>query len=129
MKEAVFTEKAPKPVGPYSQAIKVGKFLFISGQIPIDPKSGKLVDGGIKEQTRRVLENIKAIVEAAGFSMNDIVKVFVFLRDLKQFPEFNEEYAKYFKDNPPARVTVGADLPKGSLLEVSAIAFKSEGNE
>ncbi|RLE51674.1 MAG: deaminase [Candidatus Methanomethylicota archaeon] len=129
MKETVFAEKAPKPVGPYSQAIKVGKFLFISGQIPIDPKTGKLVDGGIKEQTRRVLENIKAIVEAAGFSMKDIVKVFVFLRDLKQFPEFNEEYANYFKDNPPARVTVGADIPKGSLLEVSAIAFKSEENE
>lgn len=123
-KEALTTDKAPKPAGPYSQAIKIGEFLFISGQIPIDPKTGKIVEGGIKEQTRQVMENIKAIVEAAGYTMNDIVKVFVFLRDLNQFPQFNEEYAKYFKEKPPARTTVGAKIPKNALLEVSAIAYK-----
>jgi len=129
VREIIFTEKAPKPVGPYSQAIKAGNFLFISGQIPIDPETGKLVNGGIKEQTRRVLDNIKAIVEAAGYTMQDIVQVFVFLKDLKDFSGFNEEYANYFKSNPPSRVTVGAEIPKGALLEVSAIAFKSESIE
>lgn len=125
-KETLFTNKAPKPAGPYSQAIKVGKFLFISGQIPVDSETGKIVEGGIEEQTRQVMENIKAIVEAAGYTMNDIVKVFVFLKDLSQFPKFNSEYAKYFKDKPPARTTVGAAIPKNTLLEVSAIAYKCE---
>ncbi len=125
-KEVIFTENAPKPVGPYSQAIKVGNFLFISGQIPIDPKTGKIVEGGIKEQTRRVLENIKSILEAAGYTLNDIVEVFVFLKDLKLFSEFNEEYAKYFIEKPPARSTVACDIPKGALLEISVIAYKGE---
>jgi len=125
-KEALFTDRAPKPAGPYSQAIKIGGFLFISGQIPINPETGKIVEGGIEEQTRQVMENIKAIVEAAGYTMNDIVKVFVFLKDLSQFPKFNAEYAKYFKEKPPARTTVGASIPKNALLEVSAIAYKCE---
>lgn len=124
-KEAIFTEKAPKPIGPYSQAIKVGPFLFGSGQIPIDPKIGEIVKGGIEEQTRRVLENIKAILEAAGYSLNDVVKVTVFLKDLKYFNEFNKVYGEYFKDKPPARTTVQvAELPKGVLLEVEFIAYK-----
>ncbi|RLF23282.1 MAG: deaminase [Thermoprotei archaeon] len=125
MKEVIRTNQAPLPIGPYSQAIKAGKFLFGSGQIPIDPRTGEVVKGGIREQTRRVMENIKAIVEEAGFTMDDIVYVLVFLKDLTYFKEFNEEYAKYFGKAPPARTTVQvADLPKGALLEVSFIAYK-----
>ncbi|RLE81661.1 MAG: deaminase [Thermoprotei archaeon] len=124
-KKVVFTEKAPKPIGPYSQAIKVGPFLFGSGQIALDPETGEVVKGGIREQTRRVLENIKAVLEEAGFSLNDVVKVTVFIKDLSLFNEFNEEYGKYFGDKPPARTTVEvAQLPKGVLLEVDFIAYK-----
>jgi len=124
-KKVVFTEKAPKPIGPYSQAIKVGPFLFGSGQIALDPETGEVVKGGIREQTRRVLENIKDVLEEAGFSLNDVVKVTVFIKDLSLFNEFNEEYGKYFGDKPPARTTVEvAQLPKGVLLEVDFIAYK-----
>ncbi|HDO20165.1 MAG: RidA family protein [archaeon GB-1867-097] len=123
-KKIILTDKAPKPVGPYSQAVKVGEFLFVSGQIPIDPETGKIVEGGIREQTRRVMENLKAILEGAGYTFNNVVKVFVFLKDLKTFPEFNEEYSKYFGNEAPARVTVEAGIPKNALLEVSIIAFK-----
>jgi len=127
MKKIVFSKGAPRPIGPYSQAIQVGNFLFGSGQIAIDPKTGELVSGGIREQTRQVMENIKSIVESAGFTMDDIVYVLVYLKDLARFQEFNEEYAKYFKDKPPARTTVQvADLPKGALLEVSFIAYKED---
>lgn len=123
-KEIIFTEKAPKPIGPYSQAIKVGPFLFGSGQIPIDPLTGQVTNGGIKEQTKRVMENIKALIEAAGYSMENIVKVTVFIKDLKYFNEFNEVYAKYFKE-PPARTTVQvAELPRRVLLEIDFIAYK-----
>jgi len=124
VKEVILTEKAPKPIGPYSQAVKVGPFLFGSGQIPIDPTTGQVVSGGIREQTERVMENIKAVVEVAGYSMDDVVKVTVFIKNLKYFSEFNEVYAKYFKE-PPARTTVQvAELPKGVLLEVDFIAYK-----
>ncbi|RLF13391.1 MAG: deaminase [Thermoprotei archaeon] len=124
-KEVIETNLAPRPIGPYSQAIKVGNMLFGSGQIAIDPKTGELVKGGIREQTRQVMENIKAILNAAGFEMNDVVFVLVFLKDLSLFREFNEEYGKYFKDKPPARTTVQvAELPKGALLEISFIACK-----
>ena len=127
MKKVVFSKGAPRPIGPYSQAIQVGNLLFGSGQIAIDPKTGELVSGGIREQTRQVMENIESIVESAGFTMNDIVYVLVYLKDLARFQEFNEEYAKYFKDKPPARTTVQvADLPKGALLEVSFIAYKED---
>ncbi|RLE77522.1 MAG: deaminase [Thermoprotei archaeon] len=123
-KEVIFTDRAPKPIGPYSQAVRAGPFLFGSGQIPIDPATGRVVEGGIKEQTERVMENIRAVLEAAGYSMDDIVKVTVFLRDLAHFKEFNEVYGKYFKE-PPARTTVQvANLPKGVLLEVDFIAYK-----
>jgi len=123
-KEIIFTEKAPKPIGPYSQAIKVGSFLFGSGQIPVDPATGQVVKGEIREQTERVMENIKSIVEAAGYSMDDIVKVTVFIKDLRYFSEFNEIYARYFKE-PPTRTTVQvANLPKGVLLEIDFIAYK-----
>ncbi|WP_054857500.1 RidA family protein [Vulcanisaeta sp. JCM 16159] len=121
----VFTEKAPKPIGPYSQAVQVGNFLFVSGQIPIDPSTGQLVKGGIKEQTERVLENIKAILEAAGYSLNNVTWVFVALKDLSKFSEFNEVYSRYFRESPPARITVEvSNLPSGALVEISVIAVK-----
>lgn len=122
-KKVVYTDKAPKPIGPYSQAIIAGNFVFVAGQIPIDPETGEIVQGGIEEQTRRVLENIKAILEAAGSSLDKVVRVQVFLADLKLFKKFNKVYAEYFKENPPARVTVEvSSLPKGVLLEVDVIA-------
>ncbi|AEH24885.1 RidA family protein [Pyrococcus yayanosii] len=124
MKEVIFTKKAPKPIGPYSQAVKVGSFLFISGQIPIDPETGKLVKGDIKAQTRRVLENIRAIVEAAGGSLEDIVKVTVYLRDLDDFQAMNEVYAEFFSSSKPARAVVEVSrLPKDVAIEVEAIAY------
>ncbi len=125
MKEVVYTDKAPKPIGPYSQAIRVGKFLFVSGQIAIDPETGELVGGGIKEQAKRVIENIKAILEAAGYTLDDVVKVTVYLKDIKHYKDFNEIYAQYFKHNPPARVVVEVSrLPKDALLEMEVIAYK-----
>ncbi len=119
----MFTEKAPKPVGPYSQAVIAGGFLFGAGQIPIDPRTGKIVEGGIEEQTRRVLENIKAVLEAAGCSLEDVVSVTVFLKDLNDFEAFNKVYAEYFPKDPPARTTVEVSrLPKGVKLEINFIA-------
>ncbi len=124
-KEVVLTEKAPKPVGPYSQAIIAGPFIFVSGQIPVNPETGEIVKGGIKEQTERVLENIKAILEAAGSSLDKVVKVTVYLRDLGLFKEFNEVYAKYFLENPPARATVEVSNLWGDILiEIDAIAIR-----
>jgi Putative translation initiation inhibitor, yjgF family len=125
MKEVIYTEAAPKPIGPYSQAVKVGNMLFISGQIPIDPKTGEVVKGGIKEQTRQVLENIKTVLEAAGYTLNDVTMAFVFLADMNMFPEYNEVYAQYFKEKPPARVTVqAARLPRDVLIEIAVIAAR-----
>ncbi len=125
VKEIVYTEKAPKPIGPYSQAVKVGNTIYLSGQIPIDPNTNEVVLGDIATQTKRVLDNIKAVLEAAGYSLSDVVKVTVFLKDLKLFNEFNEVYGEYFKDKPPARTTVEvSNLPKGVLIEIDAIAVK-----
>jgi 2-iminobutanoate/2-iminopropanoate deaminase len=125
MKEVIYTEAAPKPLGPYSQAVKAGNMLFVSGQIPIDPKTGEVVKGGIKEQTRQVLENIKAVLEAAGYTLNDVAMAFVFLADMNMFPEYNEVYAQYFKEKPPARVTVqAARLPRDVLIEIAVIAVR-----
>ncbi|MGQ4892478.1 MAG: RidA family protein [Candidatus Njordarchaeia archaeon] len=124
-KEVILTENAPKPIGPYSQAVKVDRFLFLSGQIPIEPETNEVVKGEIEDQTKRVLDNIKAVLEAAGFTINDVVKVTVFLKDLNLFNKFNEVYGEYFKDKPPARTTVEvSNLPKGVLLEIDAIAYK-----
>jgi 2-iminobutanoate/2-iminopropanoate deaminase len=125
MKEVIYTEAAPKPIGPYSQAVKTGNMLFVSGQIPIDPKTGEVVKGGIKEQTRQVLENIKAVLEAASYTLNDVTMAFVFLADMNMFPEYNEVYAQYFKEKPPARVTVqAARLPRDVLIEIAVIAAR-----
>ena len=125
MKEVVFTEKAPKPIGPYSQAVKLGGFVFVSGQIPIDPRTGEVVKGGIKEQTRQVLENLKAVLEAAGLALDDVVMSFVFLADMSEFGDFNEVYSQYFREKPPARVTVAVkSLPKDVRVEIAVIAGK-----
>ncbi|RLF64601.1 MAG: deaminase [Thermoplasmata archaeon] len=124
MLEKIFTENAPKPVGPYSQAIKAGNFLFIAGQIPLDPKTGKIVGENIKEQAKRALENIKAIVEAAKGRLEDIVKVNVYIRDIKLFGEFNEVYEEFFGEHKPARAVVEVSgLPKDVLVEIEAIAY------
>ena len=123
MKE-VYTDRAPKPIGPYSQGILADDLLFVSGQIPLDPSTGELVKGGMKEQARRALENLKEIIMAAGLSMDDVVYVQVFLKDLAQFEEFNEVYKDYFKRRPARVVVQVSELPKGSLLEVTAIATR-----
>jgi 2-iminobutanoate/2-iminopropanoate deaminase len=122
-KSIIKTEDAPTPVGPYSQAVKVGNLLFVSGQGPINPKTRKKVSGGIREQTRQVLENINNILKAAGLSLENIVKVTVFIRDIKDFSEMNEVYKEYFKSNPPARTTVQAVPPGDIAIEIDAIAY------
>ncbi len=124
MKKIIQTKNAPKPVGPYSQAIKVDKFLFISGQVAIDPKEGKIVAKGIREQTAKVMENIKAILEAADYNLSDIVQSNVYLSSMALFSEFNSEYAKYFDKEYPPRASVGIELMPGALVEISAIAYK-----
>jgi 2-iminobutanoate/2-iminopropanoate deaminase len=121
-KEVIFTDKAPKAIGPYSQAIKFGNMLFISGQIPVNPGTGELT-GDIKVQTRQVLENIKSILSAAGASVSDIVKTTVFLQNLDDFNLMNEIYSAYFPKEAPARSTVeAARIPRGALIEIEAIA-------
>jgi len=125
VKEVVFTERAPKPIGPYSQAIRLGNLLFVSGQIPIDPATNEVVKGGIKEQTERVLENVRAILEAANMTLDDVVMAFVYLSDMADFPQFNEVYSRYFKERPPARVTVAVkSLPRDVKVEIAVIAGK-----
>jgi len=124
MRRVIYTPKAPKPVGPYSQGIIAGNYLFVSGQIPIDPETGEVIKGDFKTQVRRVLENIKAIVEASGASMKDVVKVTVYLKDINKFQEFNEVYKEYFKEEPPARSVVEvSNLPKNVEVEIDVIAY------
>jgi 2-iminobutanoate/2-iminopropanoate deaminase len=123
-KEIVSTAGAPKAIGPYEQAVKVGEFLYASGQIPLDPSSGNLVEGGIAVQTRRVMENLKAVVEAAGSSFERVVKTTVFLKNIGDFAAMNEVYAEYLGHVKPARSTVAvADLPRGALVEIDLIAL------
>lgn len=123
MKEVIISEKAPKPIGPYSQAIKVGNMVFVSGQGPVDPKIGKIVSGGIREQTKQTFENIEAILNAAGLTLEHVVKVSVFLRNIGDFGRMNEVYATFFKREPPARTTVQANLPfEEMLIEVDVVA-------
>ena len=124
-KKIVFTESAPKPVGPYSQAVISGDFVFVSGQIPIDPRTSKVIDGGIEAQTTQVLENLNHILKNINLTLNDVVKISVFLCSLSDFPSFNRVYSKYFEKNPPARTTVQAGLMTGVLLEIDVIAKKS----
>lgn len=123
MKEVVLTARGPKPIGPYSQAIKANGLVFVSGQIALDPQSGEFVGTDVRQQTERVLENLKAILEAAGTSLTHVVKTTVFLNDMNDFPAMNEAYAKYFSTTPPARSTVqAARLPKDALVEIDVIA-------
>lgn len=123
-REIIATNKAPATIGPYSQAVKVGNFIFVSGQIPIDPKTGKIVGNDIMAQTKRVLENIKAVLEAAGANLTNVVKTTVYLVDMGDFNAMNEIYATYFSEKPPARSTVEVSkLPKGSKIEVDVIAY------
>ena len=123
-KEAVATDKAPKAIGPYEQAIKVGEFVYTAGQIPIDPKTGNLVEGDIAAQTRRVLENLKAVLEVAGSSLDRVVKATVFLKNMADFGAMNEVYAEYLGKAKPARSTVAVtELPRGALIEIDFIAL------
>jgi 2-iminobutanoate/2-iminopropanoate deaminase len=123
MRRVIRTEGAPVPIGPYSQSVAIASQLFTSGQIGVDPATGKLVDGGVESQTRRTLENIKAIVEAAGGHLEDVVKVTIFLVDMQDFKAFNEVYAEYFPTPSPARTTVAvAALPAGARIEIDAVA-------
>jgi 2-iminobutanoate/2-iminopropanoate deaminase len=123
-KKVIQTEKAPKAIGPYSQAIQAGNFLFLSGQIPLDPKTGEFIKGDIRLQTRQVLENIKGVLESQKLGMEDVIKVTIFLKDIGNFNEVNEVYATYFPSSPPARSTVGvAKLPKDADIEIEVIAL------
>ena len=119
----IATGRAPAAIGPYSQAVRSGPFLFCSGQIPLDPASGQLVEGGIEAQTVQVLDNLTALLAAAGLTLGDVVKTTVFLVTMDDFPAMNEVYARYFDEDPPARSTIGvAALPKGARVEIEAIA-------
>ena len=123
MKKVISTTKAPAAIGPYSQAIQVGNLVYTSGQIPIDPATGNFVEGGIKEQTRQSLTNVKAILEEAGLSMADVVKTTVFMADMNDFADMNSVYAEFFAEPYPARSAVAVKtLPKGSLVEIEVVA-------
>ncbi len=125
MKTVISTTEAPTAVGPYSQAIAAGGLVFCSGQIPLEPATGVLIEGDISRQTERVLQNIAAVLRAHGLGMEQVVKTTVFLTDLSNFGEMNIEYAKHFPNDPPARSTIQvAALPKGANVEIEAIAFK-----
>ena len=123
MKEPVLTDHGPKPIGPYSQAIRANGFLYVSGQVGLDPQTGALTGTTIQEQTERTLQNVKGIVEAAGVKLAHVVKTTVFLKDMNDFAAMNEVYARYFTSAPPARSTVQvARLPKDALVEMEVIA-------
>ena len=124
MRELVTAAGAAKAIGPYSPALRVGNLLFLSGSIPLDPISGQLVAGGIVEQTTRVMENIKALLEAAGAGFNHVARTTVFMIDLGEFAQMNEVYAQYFTHNPPGRTTVGVtSLPAGARIEITVTAL------
>jgi 2-iminobutanoate/2-iminopropanoate deaminase len=123
--KAVFTADAPKPIGPYSQAIPADDFLFISGQIGIDPATGNIESDDISLQAARVMDNLQAILKAAGMDFSNVVKTTIYITDMNNFAKVNEIYGKYFKENPPARETVQvARLPKNAAIEISMTAFK-----
>lgn len=124
MKQTIETEKAPRAIGPYSQAVVAGGFVFASGQIPLDPQTGEFVAGGVAEQTEQVLINLIAVLEAAGSSLDQVVKTTVFLADMKDFAAMNEVYGRYFSAEPPARATVeAARLPRDARVEIEAVAI------
>lgn len=123
MRQVIATDTAPKAIGPYSQAIRSAGLLFLAGQIPLDPSTMQIVEGDIGKQTERTLENIKAILAAAGSSLDRVVKTTVFLKDMNEFAAMNEVYGKYFPQNPPARSTVeAARLPRDARVEIEVIA-------
>lgn len=125
MKEIIHTDSAPKAIGPYSQAVGYNGLVFLSGQIPLDPATGTLVEGGIEEQTVRVMENLKAVLAAAGAGFETVLKTTIFVKDLGDFAKVNEIYGRYFPSNPPARATVEvARLPRDVRVEIDAIAFR-----
>jgi 2-iminobutanoate/2-iminopropanoate deaminase len=125
MKKIISTEKAPKAIGPYSQAVMNNGMLFISGQVPIDPSTSKIVEGGIAEQTHQALKNLGAILKEAGYDYSDVVKTTCLLSTMDNFPEMNAVYATYFPQDPPARATYGVvKLPVGALVEIEAVAVK-----
>jgi 2-iminobutanoate/2-iminopropanoate deaminase len=122
--ETVATDRGPKAIGPYSQAVRAGGFVFLSGQIPLDPKTQQIVEGDVAAQTERVLDNLKGVVEAAGSSLQHVVKTTVFLADMNDFAAMNEVYGRYFKTHPPARSTVQvARLPRDARVEIDVIAL------
>ncbi len=123
-KQIITTNAAPAAIGPYSQAVKTGDFLFISGQLPLNPTTGEIIDSDIEAQTRQVIENMKSIVASAGMSLDNIVKTTVFLKDIGLFARMNKVYQEYFTSSPPARTTVAVSrLPKDALIEIEAIVF------
>lgn len=127
MKQIIHTERAPQAIGPYSQATKAAGFVFVSGQIPIDPETGQFVVGGITEQTDQVLKNLTAVLEAAGSGLELVIKTTVFLADMEEFAAMNEVYGKFFTSDPPARATVeAARLPRDAKVEIEAIALLEE---
>lgn len=124
-RERISTSQGPSAIGPYSQAIVAGEFVFVSGQIPLDPVRGALIEGSVTEQTDRVMLNLKGILEAAGSGLDKVVRTTVYLADLNDFDEMNRAYGNYFREAPPARATVQvARLPKGARLEIDAIAIR-----
>ena len=128
MKKIISTSEAPAAIGPYSQAVRSGRFLFCSGQIPLDPNSGQIVPGDIAAQTRRVLDNIAAVLNAERLTFDNVIKTTIFLTDLADFQAVNEIYGSYFKQQPPARSTVQVSaLPKGANVEIEVIAVANEG--
>ena len=123
MKEIISTDRAPRAIGPYSQAVRAGNLVFASGQIPTDPGTGSFVPGGVAEQTEQVMKNLSAVLEAAGVGFSQVVKTTVFLTDMEDFGAMNEVYGRFFKENPPARATVqAARLPRDARVEIDAIA-------
>ena len=125
MKKVISTAEAPQAIGPYSQAIEAGGFVFVSGQIPLIPATGELVEGSVEVQTARVLENLKAILEVAGSSLESVVKTTVYITNMDDFAKVNGIYGQYFQENPPARVCVEVSkLPKGALVEIDVIAAR-----
>jgi len=123
-KEILLSDKAPRPIGPYSQGLLVGSLLFTSGQIGLDPETGDLVSPQVSEQTRKALDNLAQVLKSRGRSLRDVVKTTVYLTDMKDFPELNKVYGEFFREQPPARTTVGvSSLPRNAKVEIEAIAW------